>query len=409
VKALIPRLRPWLSIAELGAALAFWRTGAVERYEREFAAKFGQRYGVAFPYGRTALIGILKALGLDGREIICPAYTCVVVPHAIVTSGNEPVFVDSKLPDFNMDLSCALELITPRTGAIIATSIFGYPVDLGGLATIKARYPQLPIIQDCAHSFGAAYRGQLVNKAGLAAFFGLNISKIINSVFGGMVTTDDAAFAEKLRAVRQSLIRPPTVAKSIKRFLYLLAVYPAFERHVYGLVNWLERRRFLDRFTQYYDDATIAMPGDYLEGFTEMEARVGAAQLRKYDDVMARRRQTAAFYDRELRGLRQLELPPLVEGATYSHYVPTTDHRALFLTEGLRRGVQFGQLIEYNIPEMAAYRGRVGAAGDFPVASRLARRTINLPVSVTMSEAEKVVGVVRDICHKRESLAARKS
>src|SRR3989337_2988899 len=127
---LIPRFKPLLGFSEFIRIFLPARSDAVSKFEQEFAKKMRQKYAIAFPYGRTGLIFLLKSLGLEGKEIICPAYTCVVVPHAIVFSGNIPVFVDSQLKDFNMDLDLVEEAISNKTSAIIATSIFGNPVNL---------------------------------------------------------------------------------------------------------------------------------------------------------------------------------------------------------------------------------------------------------------------------------------
>ncbi len=114
---MIPRLKPCLGWRELVAALSPPRRDDVERFEQAFASEMGQKYAVAFPYGRTGLIVLLEALGLKNKEIICPAYTCVVVPHAIVFSGNTPVFVDSQEDDFNMNIDLLPDVITDKIGA----------------------------------------------------------------------------------------------------------------------------------------------------------------------------------------------------------------------------------------------------------------------------------------------------
>lgn len=395
---MIPRLKPALGARELAALARVPSRGGVGAFEAAFAREMGQRHAVAFPYGRTGLVMVLKALGLEGREVICPAYTCVVVPHAVVAAGAEPVFVDSRPGDFNMDLELAREAITERTGAIVATSIFGYPVDLDRLDAIRRDFPHVRVIQDCAHSFAAEWRGRPVQREGDAAIFGLNVSKLVTSIFGGMVTTDHDELAHALRALREREVHPASPAKEARRLAYLLAVYPAFWPPLYTLVNRLERSGVLDRFVRYYDESQITMPGDYLEMMTSTEGWVGVAQLRRYRQIVERRRALAALYDRELRGLPGLELPPLVEGATYSHYVPRTGNRAALLDAALRRGVQLGQLIEYCIPAMQSYRARPAARpGPWPVADELSRTTVNLPLSAGERGARKVIGVLREV------------
>lgn len=393
---MIPRLKPTLGAAELRAAWSPPRRDEVVRFESAFAELMGQRHALAFPYGRTGLMLLLEALDLKGREVICPAYTCVVVPHAIVMSGNEPVFADCAESGFNMDLDQAEALINDRTGALIATSLFGYPVDLDRLDELHHRHPHVTIVQDCAHSFAAEWHGRPVQQAGRAAVFGLNISKLITSIFGGMITTDNDALAERLRGLRDQRLRPAGALKAWRRRLYLSAVYPAFSPAIYGLTNRLERLGLLDRLVRYYDDALIDMPADHLAAMTAVEARVGQEQLHRYREIIANRREIARRYDRMLEDVPELTLPPRAAGATYSHYVVCAEGRDTVLARALSLGVQLGQLIEYSIPEMAAYRGRPGVLGDYPVAARLARSTLNLPLHVARREARRVADLLRE-------------
>ncbi|HKJ67123.1 MAG TPA: DegT/DnrJ/EryC1/StrS family aminotransferase [bacterium] len=390
---MIPRLKPRLGLSELAAALQFWERNGVEVFEAEFAARMGQDHALAFPYGRTGLQLLLEAMGLQNKEIICPAYTCVVVPHAIVYSGNTPVFVDCAPDDFNMDLDLAEQAITENTGAIIPTSLFGYPVDLDRLNAVRNHHPDVKIIQDCAHSFQAGWNSRPVNKEGIAALYGLNISKLLTSIFGGMITTDDHTLYRKLKAHRDERQSPPSWQKGLKRFLYLMAVYPTFWGPVYGMVNRLERSGLIDRFVRYYDETSIDMPDDYLIGMSPVEGRVGRANLHKYDRIIASRRDAAQYYHEILPHRPDFIHPPVVNGATYSHYVVEVQDRQWWLQQGLKRGVQLGWLIEYTIPEMNAYGSHPPDA--FPNAARLARHTINLPVWGGSAVAKRVVNCIR--------------
>ena len=186
---MIPRFKPYLGKEELLAAITPDKS-AVEKFETEFARTFEAKYALAFPYGRSALWALFKAMDIHDAEIIMPAYTCVVVAHAIVLSGNTPRFVDITLHDYNMDLNQVAEAICGKTQAIIATHLFGYPLDIDQLGEIvreaEHRFGhKIWVIQDCAHSFGAQWKGKQVCGAGDAALFGLNISKMITSIFGG--------------------------------------------------------------------------------------------------------------------------------------------------------------------------------------------------------------------------------
>ena len=100
---LYSRLRPQWSWRELAAVFSY-KKNAVQIYEQTFAQKFGSGNGVMFSHGRSGLYSLFKVWGLENDEVICPAYTCVVVQHAIVLSENIPVFVDCADSSFNMDI-----------------------------------------------------------------------------------------------------------------------------------------------------------------------------------------------------------------------------------------------------------------------------------------------------------------
>jgi perosamine synthetase len=375
---MIPRLKPTIGARELVAAFHPPRRNDVERFERAFAELMGQKHALAFPYGRTGLILLLEALGLKNKDVICPAYTCVVVPHAIVYSKNTPVFIDCERNGFNMDLDKVEEKITPRTGAIIATSLFGYPVNLDKLDKIREHHPHVYIIQDCAHSFAAEWEGRPVQKEGAAAIFGLNISKTLTSIFGGVITTDNKDIYQKLKTIREQRLNRSDWKKSFRRLLYFMAVYPAFWEPAYGLINRLERSGLLNYFVKYFDEGKIDMPSDYLCQMTPIEARVGIENVKRHDDIMENRQEAADYYFVSLENKPDFILPPKVEGATYSHFVVRVKDRNMWLQKGILKGVQLGWLIEYCVPEMKAYGGHRPI--NFPIAGKYARSVINLPV-----------------------------
>jgi dTDP-4-amino-4,6-dideoxygalactose transaminase len=389
---MIPRFKPALGFDELKAAFSLPKKDDVKKFEEAFAELMEQKYALAFPYGRTGLTLLLEALGLKDKEIICPAYTCVVVPHAIVYSSNIPVFVDCESDGFNMDLDQAEKKITPRTGAIVATSLFGYPVNLDKLDKIRSNHPHVNIIQDCAHSFAAEWEGRPVQKGGVAALFGLNISKTLTSIFGGMITTDNDDIYRKLKTMRDQKLKRPGWRKDFRRLLYLLAVYPAFWESVYGLINRLERSGLLDNFVRYYDETKIDMPFDFLYQMASIEARVGIENVKRYDIILQNRWEAADYYFEYLENKPDFILPPKVKGATYSHFAVRVNDRDVWLQKGIRMGVQLGWLIEYSVPEMKAYGGN--RLINFPVAGKYARSLINLPVWGGAHVARKVTRIV---------------
>lgn len=395
---MIPRFRHALGLHELRAALTPTAEDDVAEFERAFAEVAGQRHAVAFPYGRTGLFVLLKAMGIEGRQIICPAYTCVVVPNAICTSGNYPDFIDSG-PDANADLAVAEHVATPDTGALIATSIFGHPVDLDALGRFRSRHPNVAVIQDCAHSFLCEWKGQPVHRQGDAAIFGLNISKTMSSIFGGMVTTDDDDLAKRLFDTRAQLVSHPGWKKSFARGLYLLAAWPAFYPPLFGFTESLRQTGLLDRFTRYYQDDLIDMPRDYLEGLTALEARVGRLQTGRLQNFILSRRTYANYYRERLRNLPGLTFVDAGRGASFSHIAARVGDRPAVMRAAAGHGVQLGEVIEYSVPELPAYVSYRRRGASWPVAALLMRQTINLPLSYRFDEesAGRVVSVLKAV------------
>ena len=382
---MIPRFKPWLGWSEF-AALFCRNRGAVKRFETEFAQAFKAVDAVAFPYGRSAQWAFFKAMGIEHAEIIMPAYTCSVVAHAVTLSGNKPRFIDIDLHDYNMNLDEAEAAITENTRAIIATHTFGYPQDLDRLEAMvreaEARYGhKIWLMQDCCHAFGAEWKGRMIGTSGDVAVYAFNISKIMTSIFGGMLTFQDQALADKVRAWRDAQYHQAHWLKAIQRRLYLFAVYIAFNEKVYGLTWWLqEKTPLLNRLTKaYHLDDQIHFPPDYLDRMLDVEAAVGLAQLRKYPQIIQRRRDNALWYDRHLERREGWHFPPLVEGATYSHYVVRVPDRKPVLSEWGEHGMHLGELIQYSIPGLNVYKDSVFVANSN--ASRAGGQTVNFPVT----------------------------
>lgn len=380
---MVPRFKPAIGWREI-IALFRLNLGAVEKFEREFAEKFQSVDAVAFPYGRAAQWAFFKALGIEDAEVIMPAYTCSVVAHAIALSDNIPCFIDIDLHDYNMNLDLAEEAINENTRAIIATHTFGYPQDLERLESMvekaeKKYGHKVWLIQDCCHAFGAEWKGRMIGTSGDVAVYAFNISKLMTSIFGGMLTFQDKDLAQKIRDWRDINFAKPSLIKSIKRRLYLFLVYFAFTEVIYGLVWWLqEKTKFLNRFTKsYHLDDKIHFPPDYLVKMSNVEAAVGLAQLKKYDRIIHKRRKKAFWYDSNLSRKKNWIFPPVSKGATFSHYTVRVPNRNQVIKDYAGQNIQLGELIQYSIPELKCYENKSKACPNSLICSQ---QTVNFPI-----------------------------
>ena len=378
---LIPRLKPYYTFSDWLSVLNIFQKEPIEKFEQKFAKKFNNKYAVMFQHGRTGIYALMKVWGLNNAEVICPAYTCVVVPNAIVLSGNIPVFIDCAKDSWNMDLNLLEKSITEKTRCIIATHIFGYPMDVVKLQKIvkeaEDKYGhKIYVIQDVAHSFGAKWKDKLVTEYGDAAVFGLNISKIINSIFGGMVITNDEQIYQRLIDWRNENTKKIGIKKEIKRFMYFCAVNMAFNDYVYGIVNWLERIGALDRFVKYYEEDKIDFPQDWDEFPANIEARVGLNQLKKYDYIIEQKIINAKKWIEKLKN-ENIKFLPEIKGSTFSHCTGLVENRDKWLEKYRKEGIQLGIIIEYSIPYMKAYQKY--KRGEYPVSLEYSRKSVNFP------------------------------
>lgn len=191
------------------AALLPWRWSqwqqrrAISQLETEMSARHAQQPSFAFSTGREALLAVFKACGITtGDEVIVQAYTCIVVPNAVIWAGAKPVYVDIDT-SFNIDADLIAAAITPKTKAIVVQHTFGVPARMEEILRV-AKAHNLLVIEDCAHALGATYNGQPVGTLGDAAIFSFGRDKIISSVSGGLATTSSPAFAQRLKEIQSN-------------------------------------------------------------------------------------------------------------------------------------------------------------------------------------------------------------
>lgn len=382
---MIHQYRPNFDHRELLAAV---RLGAGRKeFELALAKRVGARYAISFAYGRSGIVATCRALNLTEAEVILPAYTCLVVGEAVVVSGNQPVFVDIDFADFNMDMSALKDAVTPKTRAIIATHMHGYPTDV---AAIRAALgdDKIVIIEDAA-LLGPTKRGS--GRDGLksdVAFYSFGPGKHLYAIRGGVIVTDNADIFEKLRAYRDRKMNslPPEVL--VKRMARFMTGYMMQNASLFEMWNRVNQTHLLQRTRDQLGLARVAMPDDYGTAFADFQGRVGLAQLRKFDSVVAQHRAWAEFYHQELQDLPLISRPPIVEGATYSHYSLQVSQRdKLGFRERMRtKGVEVGTAFDYAVPYLEPYRAY--ARKSYPHAEQLAREVVNLPNYARLNEAD---------------------
>jgi len=175
----------------------------VARFEEEIAAKLGAKHAVGCASGTDALILALLASGIGpGDEVITTPFSFVATAGSVAYLGAKPVFVDIDPGSFNIAPEKIEEAVTSRTRAIMPVHLFGLPAELSPIVAV-AKAKGLLVIEDAAQAVGARYRGRYVGTIGDFGCFSFFPSKNLGAAGdGGLVTTDDAAMAERLRMLR---------------------------------------------------------------------------------------------------------------------------------------------------------------------------------------------------------------
>jgi dTDP-4-amino-4,6-dideoxygalactose transaminase len=167
---------PFFNRPELLVVL--WPKAGCTEFEAAVARRIGVQYALAFTYGRSGVIALLKALGLNQVEVIIPVYTCSVISEAVVTAGNIPVFLDIDLADYNIDVNALKAALTPQTRAIIVTHMFGNPADVNAVRRIVGDERVL-ILEDAALALRPFAAGA-VSLASDAALYSFGPGKQLN-------------------------------------------------------------------------------------------------------------------------------------------------------------------------------------------------------------------------------------
>lgn len=170
-------------------------------FEEALAAHLGVRHAVAVSSGTTGLMLTYRALGFEG-EVVVPSFTFMATVSALVWAGARPVFADADAATANLDPGAAEAVITGRTSAIVAVHNHGNPADVGGLSAL-ARRRGLRLVFDAAHALGSLHEGAPLGPQGEAHIFSLSFTKLLVAGEGGVVATDDAELAERVRCGRE--------------------------------------------------------------------------------------------------------------------------------------------------------------------------------------------------------------
>ncbi|UUU30195.1 DegT/DnrJ/EryC1/StrS family aminotransferase [Streptomyces sp. CA-210063] len=338
---------------------------------KTFEAEFAEHLGVAADHvvfinsGTAGLFLAVESLNLQhGDEVVLPSLSFLAAANAIVTSGASPVFCDVDPRTLNPTLEDVERALTDRTRAVIVLHYGGYPGDIVRIADL-CRERGVTLIEDAACSVASRVEGRAVGTFGDLTMWSFDAMKVLVTGDGGMLYAKDAVQAARIR-----------------RLAYHGLAQPSGFGHAKVSARWWE----LD----------VPEPGRRVIG-NDLTAAIGSVQLRRLPEMIARRREIVALYDRELAGLDGVSLPPpLPAGHESTHYFywvqmdPGIRDQVAgdLLADGIYTTFRYAPL--HKVP---AYRR---TAVDLPASDWVSDRTLCLPLHPGLTD-EDVLTVVASL------------
>ena len=386
----------------------------IEAFENAFARMLGSGHvrTCSTEYGRMALYFILKALDLPaGSEVVVPALTFWVVPEIVRVAGLTPVFADIDPATFTLSPDAFERALTPRTSAVIPTHLYGLPCDMDPILAI-ARAANVKVIEDCAHSLGATYKGLMVGTLGDASFFSFQAFKPLNTCGGGLAWVRDAGVARRVgefadaeqwpteKRVEDILWSGKWQHTFIRPKVFTYSLFP-----LWWAASWTgakpeerlwEQVRPLD-----------PLPAHYRGRFTNVQAAMGLAGLAHLPQFIARTRHHARMLDDMLGGVDGVVIPhvPSDRSHVYYQYCPYVPESERIVKRCIRRGVDVAPMHVDVCTRMELF----GWQGPPAPGAARASTAVQLPMyeSLQDREVERVGRLVRDQVERLRAGAPR--
>lgn len=310
----------------------------VKQFEKEFAEYIGTAHAIATSNGTTALHTALAAHGINqSDEVITTPFTFIATANAIKMVGAKPVFVDIDETSFNIDHRLIEEKVTSKTKAILVVHLYGRPANMIEIQKIADKH-NLIIIEDCAQAAGASYQKIKVGSKNTGCF-SFYPTKNMTTGEGGMVTTNDKEIEEKAR----KLIEHGSAKKYVHEFL------------------------------------------GYNYRMTDIEAAIGIEQLKKLDTFNQARRNNALHFNQKLKNFI---LPEITEGHVFHQYIVRVNPKKRKELMRFLLGKGILSAIHYPLPIHKQEAYKEYNQESFPIAEKLAKEVLSLPVHPSLSKEE---------------------
>ena len=336
--------------------------------------------------GRVALYALMKAYGIKkDDEVILPAFTCVVVPNAIIYCEAKPVYVDINPQTLNCDAEEIRKKITEKTKFIIAQNTFGLSSDLDAIMVI-AKEKNIIVIEDCTHGLGGFYKGRKNGTIADASFFSTQWNKPFSTGIGGMAYVHDKDVAEKMKSIEKTSKAPSFLERvqlSVLLSVRSIMKAPAVFWPMIKLYRFLSKNNLVVGSSQGNELDNPILPDDFLKQMSNVQLKKGISELMKLNQYVSHRVKVAAQYDEALRKLG-IKINSNSDNA-YLKYPLLVKDRKLFFELAAKKNIELGDWFISPIhPITEQFHLWQYDYGKFPIAEYVSAQIVNLPTHIDM-------------------------
>jgi len=372
-----------------------------EKYKKELSTFLTCEPTQLFTYwkGRVALYVALKAMGIGkGDEVILPAFTCVVVPNAIIYLGATPIYVDINKDSLNTNLDRIKKATTDRTKCILIQNTFGLSSEVEEICDF-AKEKGIFTIEDCTHGFGGTYYGQPNGSRSDYSFYSTQWNKPFSTGVGGFLLVNNTELISKIEQINTALLQPGFKSKFILKVLIFLNKYLITDRTYWFLLKFY---RLLSKIglvvgSSSNDEITSTkMPQHYFMAASNVQSKEGVKALTHLNDLFSRRKLNAEQYTDFLRENKKYFVAiKFHQDHSFLKYPILVKDREVFLLKAEKAAIRLGDWFISPIhPVKENFEMWQLNVEEFPNASEISAHVLNLPTEI--KNPDKVLQFLRD-------------
>ncbi len=378
-----------------------WKKGdAIKKLENQFKEYLGVEYAFSFNSGRSSLMAILEVLDVkEDEEVLLQAFTCNAAVNPVLKKKAKPIFVDID-ETLNLNPEDLKRKITKNSKAVMIQHTFGWPAKIDEILNITQQN-NLVLIEDCAHSLGARYDSRKVGTFGDIAFFSFGRDKIISSVFGGMVITNNVQLAQKTKEFQEKIKYPSNFwifQQLLHPVLMNLIILPTYSILGKFLLFLLQRFHLLSKAV-HWKEKRGEIPEYFPKKIPNALAILSLNQFKKLERFNRHRKEISKFYEENLTGFNLpfkrgradrevifMKYPILVKNS--DKIIKEARKKNIILDDGWRKSVVVPP--DTRIEEMKYIKG------SCPQAENIAEHILNLPthINISIKKAQKIIDIL---------------